>query len=249
PVLPSLPMDAALRQRLQALQAQGMVEDVRLRWKGAQPGLDNFDLTARFSGIGVTASGPQPGVVNLSGRIEGSAQSGRFEIDSPRLVIDLPMLFREPRFGFDQFHARGGWKKTARGRLLILDEMAFANADAAGTAKGQYELIAGQPGVIDLSAHLTRADGRAVYRYLPKSIGDVTVNWVKDAVVTGGSNDVQLILKGDLARFPFEHGEGAFSVDGFENSGCRDRLCAGLAACRGDTGAHAVSGQDDGGHQ
>ena len=213
PVLPSLPMDAALRQRLQALQAQGMVDEVRLRWKGAQPGLDNFDLTARFSGIGVAASGQQPGVVNLSGRIEGSAQSGRFEVDSPRLVIDLPMLFREPRFGFDQFHARGGWKKTARGRLLILDEMAFANADAAGTAKGQYELIAGQPGVIDLSAHLTRADGRAVYRYLPKSIGDVTVNWVKDAVVTGGSNDVQLILKGDLARFPFEHGEGAFSVD------------------------------------
>lgn len=213
PLLPSLPMDAALRQRLQALQAQGMVDEVRLRWKGAQPGLDNFDLTARFTGLGVATSGQQPGVVNLSGRIDGSAQAGRFEIDSPRLVIDLPMLFREPRFGFDQFHARGGWKATARGRLLKLDEMAFANADAAGTARGQYELIAGQPGVIDLSAHLTRADGRAVYRYLPKSIGDDTVDWVKAAVVTGGSNDVQLILKGDLARFPFEHGEGAFSVD------------------------------------
>jgi uncharacterized protein (TIGR02099 family) len=212
-VLPSLPMDAALRQRLQALQPQGMVDEMRLRWTGVQPGLDNFDLTARFTGLGVLASDRQPGVANLSGHIEGGARAGTFEIDSPRLVIDLPVLFREPRFGFDQFHVRGGWKKTARGRLLMLDDMAFSNADAAGTARGQYEQIAGLPGVIDLSAHLTRADGRAVYRYLPKSIGDVTVDWVKAAVLAGSSNDVRLVLKGDLAKFPFEHGEGAFSVD------------------------------------
>jgi uncharacterized protein (TIGR02099 family) len=67
--------------------------------------------------------------------------------------------------------------------------------------------------VIDFSAQLTRADGRAVYRYLPKSIGDATVNWVKAAVLAGHSDDVRLVLKGDLAHFPFEHGEGAFSVD------------------------------------
>jgi uncharacterized protein (TIGR02099 family) len=212
-VLPSLPMDAALRQRLQALQPRGIVDDMRLRWEGAQPGLDNFDLTARFTGLGMAASDQQPGVANLSGRISGGAQAGTFEIDSPKMVIDLPMLFREPRFGFDQFHVRGGWKKTTRGRLLMLDDMAFANADAAGTAKGQYELIVGQPGVIDLSAHLTRADGRAVYRYLPSMIGDVTVNWARDAVVAGRSDDVRLVLKGDLAKFPFDHGEGEFSVD------------------------------------
>ena len=212
-VLPSLPMDVALRQRLQVLQPQGVANEVRLRWKGAQPGLDNFNLTARFTGLGVAASGRQPGVTHFSGRIEGDANAGSFEIDSPKLVIDLPMLFRESRFGFDQLRARGGWNKTARGHQLMLDDMAFANADAAGTAKGRYELIAGRPGVIDFSAQLTRADGRAVYRYLPKSIGDATVNWVKAAVLAGHSDDVRLVLKGDLAHFPFEHGEGAFSVD------------------------------------
>ncbi len=66
----------------------------------------------------------------------------------------------------------------------MLDEAVFANRDAAGTAKGSYEAIADHPGVIDLSAHLTRADGTAVYRYLPKKIGDRTVNWTRDAVVS-----------------------------------------------------------------
>jgi uncharacterized protein YhdP len=76
--------------------------------------------------------------------------------------------------------------------------------------------------VIDLSAHLTRADGTAVYRYLPKKIGDRTVNWVKQAVVTGHSDNVQLDLKGDLAQFPFERGNGVFRVDAQVKAGVID---------------------------
>ena len=212
-MLPSLPMDAALRARLQALQPQGRLDDLRLRWSGAQPGIDNFGVAAHFSGLGVTAAGKQPGLANLSGRIEGDARAGVFEIDSTGLVLSLPELFHEPSFGFDTLRARGSWKKTPHGRRLALEEMRFANADMAGTAKGNYELIAGRPGIIDLTAHLNHAEGRAVYRYFPKKVGEHTVNWVKRGVVAGRSDNVQLNLKGDLARFPFEHGDGVFRVD------------------------------------
>ncbi|MCD6706414.1 MAG: TIGR02099 family protein [Thiobacillus sp.] len=212
-ILPSLPMDAALRVRLHALQPQGRLDGLRLHWRGAQPGLDNFSIATRFSGLGVTAAGSQPGLSNLSGRIEGDAAAGVFEIDSKQLSLSLPGLFREPSFGFDSVHARGSWKKTPRGRRLTLDEMAFANRDMAGSAKGRYELITGQPGVIDLSAHLSRAEGTAVYRYFPKKIGDQTVDWVRRAVVAGRSDNVRLDLKGDLSQFPFEQGNGVFRVD------------------------------------
>ncbi|HWR75674.1 MAG TPA: YhdP family protein [Thiobacillus sp.] len=212
-ILPSLPMDAALRARLHTLQPQGRFDDLRLSWSGAQPGIDNFSIAARFSRLGVMAVDKQPGLANLTGRIEGDARAGVFEIDSAQLALSLPSLFREPTFGFDSVHARGSWKKTPRGRRLTLDEMAFANPDMAGTAKGHYELIADHPGVIDLTAHLSRADGTAVYRYLPKLIGDDTVNWVRQGVVAGHSDNVQLNLKGDLAQFPFEHGNGVFRVD------------------------------------
>lgn len=212
-LLPSLPMDAALRERLHSLQPQGHFDDLRFRWSGAQPGLDNFNIAARFSGLGMMAVGNQPGLTNLSGRIEGDARAGVFEIDSKQLGLSLPSLFREPSFEFDSVHARGNWKKTPRGRRLTLVETAFANQDMAGSAKGHYELIAGHPGVIDLSAHLTRAEGTAVYRYFPRKIGDHTVNWVRQAVVAGHSDNVQLDLKGDLTQFPFASGNGVFRVD------------------------------------
>jgi uncharacterized protein (TIGR02099 family) len=221
-ILPSLPMDAALRARLHTLQAQGKFDDLRFRWSGAQPGLDNFSIAARFSGLGVMALGRQPGLANLSGRIEGDARAGVFEIDSAELGLNLPELFREPSFEFDSMHARGGWEKTQRGRRLTLGEMAFSSTDMAGTAKGHYELIADHPGIIDLTLQLSRADGTAVHRYLPKKIGDQTVDWVKAGVVAGHSSNVRLDLKGDLAQFPFEQGEGVFRVDAQVRDGVID---------------------------
>ncbi len=212
-ILPSLPIDAALRERLRTLQPQGRFDDFRLGWRGAQPGIDNFSIAAHFSGLGVTAADTQPGLDNLSGRIEGDARAGVFEIDSGQLAVKLPGLFREPSFGFDSLHARGSWKKTPRGRRLTLSEVAFANPDMAGTAKGDYELIAGHPGIIDLTAHLSRAEGTAVHRYFPKTIGDDTVDWVRESVLAGHSDNVQLSLEGDLAHFPFEQGNGVFRVD------------------------------------
>ncbi len=212
-LLPSLPMDAALRERLQALQPQGRFDDFRLQWRGAQPGLDNFSVAAHFSGLGVAPSGRQPGLANLSGRAEGDAGAGTFEIDSTRLVVSMPELFHEPAFAFDTLRAQGGWKKTPRGRRLTLQEARFANADLAGAARGHYELIAGHPGVIDLTARFERAEGTAVYRYFPKKIGEHTVDWVKRGVVAGRSDNVQLNLRGDLAHFPFEQGDGVFRVD------------------------------------
>lgn len=212
-MLPSLPMGDALRSRLQTLKPQGRLDSLRFRWRGAQPTLDNFSVTSHFTGLGVNTLDQAPGLSNLSGRIEGDARAGVFEIASRQMSMNLPALFREPLVELDEVRARGSWKKTERGRLLVLDEAAFSNRDAAGTGKGRYEWIAGQPGIIDLNVRLTRAEGTAVYRYLPSMLSDRTVDWTREAVIQGHSNDVQLILQGDLRHFPFEQGNGRFMVD------------------------------------
>src|SRR5574340_813065 len=152
-LLPSLPMEAALRTRLQALQPQGRFDLLRFGWTGTQPGLDNFSIMARFSGLGVAAIDNQPGLSNLSGHIEGDARAGAFEIDSRKMTLGLPGLFRDPSFAIDSLRAQGTWQKTPRGRRLTLDDMA------------------------------------------------------------GYSDDVKLILKGDLTHFPFDSGKGMFQVD------------------------------------
>lgn len=212
-MLPNLPMDAALRMRLQAMQPQGRVDTLRLRWTGAQPGLDNFEVAAHVSGVGIAATEGLPGFANLTGRIEGDARAGVFEIDAGRLGLSLPEWFREPAFAFDRLQARGSWKKSKRGHRLTLDALDFSNADMTAAIKGHYELIAGQPGVADLEARLSHIDGTAAHRYFPRVIGDNTFNWVKRGVVAGHTDAARMTLRGNLAKFPFEQGEGVFRFE------------------------------------
>ncbi len=212
-MLPSLPIDAALRARLAALDPRGRFDILRLAWRGNHPGPDNFEIDARFSGLGMAAEGARPGFENLRGHVEGDARGGRFTIDARRLALDMPQVFREPIVRFDEMRAAGNWKKTAHGQQLALTEAAFSNPDFAGSAQGGYEWNPGTRGKIDLTAHLTRADGMAVQRYLPKVLGEATVGWVRQGVLAGRSDDTRLVLRGDLARFPFDSGDGLFRVE------------------------------------
>lgn len=212
-ILPSVPMDSAVRARIQGLQPKGRLETLKLAWTGSQPGPDNFEIDVRFTGVGAAAVDDQPGFDNVSGQIAGNAQAGTYSIDSHPMSVDLPNLFRDPVLTLERLKAQGSWKKTARGHLLVLDSAAFANADAVGTAVGRYELRADKSGIIDLGLHLTRADGTAVYRYLPKKIGDRTVNWLKAGIKSGYSDNVRLTLRGDVTAFPFVEGEGVFALE------------------------------------
>jgi hypothetical protein len=89
----------------------------------------------------------------------------------------------------------------------------FAGADAAGSAQGSYRNSGDGPGSIDLTAVLTRADARAVWRYLPAAINVDARHWVRDALKQGTASEARLILKGDLANFPFSTAkQGQFLV-------------------------------------
>ncbi len=212
-VLPSLPLDDALRVRLAQLDPRGRIELLRLGWRGAHPTLDNFTLEARVNGLGIVAQANQPGVAHLTGHLQGDARGGRFSVDARQFALDLPRVMREPSLRFDEFKATGGWQKTPRGHRIKVDDVRFANADLAGGLRGHYDWVPGTRGAIDLEGRLTRADGRAVWRYLPWKVGQHTVDWARQAVVAAQSDNVRFTLSGDLARFPFEQGAGEFRVE------------------------------------
>src|SRR5204863_264399 len=86
------------------------------------------------------------------------------------------------------------------------------NSDIAGTLFGGFARGQGGAGVIDLTGNFFRADGRAVYRYVPLLPARV-VEYLKASIQGGHSSDVRLRLKGELAKFPFdEPGSGIFQI-------------------------------------
>ena len=120
---------------------------------------------------------------------------------------------------------------------IKLSDLSFSNGDAAGVLTGSFSSRRGaraapgkaspatrppgagsaassrsSGGVIDLSANFSRADARSVWRYIPFIPASLR-DYLRLALVSGQSRDLQLRLKGDPAHFPFDDPkQGRFEV-------------------------------------
>jgi uncharacterized protein (TIGR02099 family) len=207
-----LPLDERARARLTEFAPAGRVRELRVSWDGDAVALRGWSLKANFEGIGLAANGIVPGMDGVSGWIEGDERAGRFMLSSRDAHVDLPRVFEHSRLAFASLEAKGGWRRED-GRLTVALERAdFANDDAAGTVSGRYWPADAGLGDIDLTGELTRAEGSAVWRYIPLVAGPNAYNWVKNAILQAHAASAKLELKGPLRKFPFRNGEGKFSV-------------------------------------
>ncbi|MDR1994514.1 YhdP family protein [Azonexus sp.] len=198
-----LPLDEHSRQLLNQHRPQGQVSELRASWGIEDETLKRYALQAAFSGLGMLPGGAFPGGSGLSGRIDLSEKGGDLMLDSERSTLSLPAVFPEPDIALDTLRATARWTVAGGSIDVRLPRLEFASPDAAGEAHGNYRFSGDGPGVIDLQATLARADGRAVWRYLPLAVGADARDWVRRGITGGRASDAKLILKGNLADFPF----------------------------------------------
>lgn len=198
-----LPLDAHSRQLLGDFAPRGRISELRAGWRGDAERLQTYSLKARFDDLAVKAQGQLPGFSGLSGTLDVSEQEGTLALRSQKSSIDLPGVFSEPLTPLDTLSAQARWKIRKGVLDAELSKVEFAGPDAAGSAQGTYHYTGDGPGTVDLTAALTRADARAVWRYMPLAVNANARSWLRDALTAGTSSEARLILKGDLAHFPF----------------------------------------------
>ncbi|MFO1344954.1 MAG: YhdP family protein [Rhodocyclaceae bacterium] len=207
-----LPLDAATRKRLDDYAPAGEIADLRLSFSGDEEALQTYALRARFDNLGLRAQGYFPGFFGLSGNLEATEKGGSMTLRSQASGLDLPSVFPEPRLSFDSLGAQVRWKIDGGKVDVDLQRVEFAGSDAAGAARGSYRHTGEGPGVIDLTATLSRARGDAVWRYMPHAVNAEARGWLRQGITGGNASDARLTLKGDLAHFPFTAGGGTFLV-------------------------------------
>ncbi|OFZ85445.1 MAG: TIGR02099 family protein [Betaproteobacteria bacterium RBG_16_66_20] len=222
-----LPFPADLRKLLAELAPQGNLLDAKFDWTGELPDQASFSAKTRFAGLSMNAWRSIPGFAGLSGTVEATDKKGVVRLASQKSELDLPTVFPEPRIQLESLNGEVGWERAGAdaGIAVRLANLSFANEDFAGTAYGSYAWSGEGPGVVDLSAQLSRADGRKTAKYLPLStlMGARAREWVANAVLAGEAGDVRLRLKGDLRDFPFvDPAKGQFQVAARVSGGVLD---------------------------
>ena len=208
-----LPLDAQTRQLLSQHQPEGRIAELRTSWELANEKLARYALKASFTNLGMQPGGYFPGASGLAGTLDLNEKAGEVSLDAGKSSISLPAIFPEPTTDLDQLKARVTWKAQESGLAVKLERLQFEGVGAAGSANGTYLYTGNGPGVIDLAADIKRADARIVWRYLPHAVSVGARDWVRLGIVAGKGHDGRLVLKGDLADFPFrDPAKGKFLV-------------------------------------
>lgn len=208
-----LPFDDGLREKLADYGPRGRLHDLQLAWSGEAGTLATYRVKGRFEDLGLRAQGVAPGFSGLDGRIDGNEKGGTLKLATRGAEIELPAVFEQSTVALAALNASADWTVREGVVDVHLQQATFQNDDAAGEASGRYRSTGSALGEIDLSAKLGRANGGAVWRYMPLVVGKDVREWLHDSII-GGAATATLRLKGDLDRFPFSDGSGIFEVKG-----------------------------------
>jgi uncharacterized protein (TIGR02099 family) len=216
-----LPLDASLRERLQTFAPKGRVDSLQASWQGALSAPQAYAAKGRVSQLEIAAVADVPGVKGLDVDFDFDQQAGQARLAVVNGSVDLPGIFQEPVIPVTSLAANARWQRQGERVALQLDQVKFANADAEGEAQIKWETAdpakslsrALYPGVLDLQANLSRAEGKRVYRYLPLVIDQEARDYVRDAVLDGQASAVRFQVKGEIDQLPLiDPKKGAFRI-------------------------------------
>ena len=197
--------DGAIDWAQGSYQARGRVQDLALAGESS----GRMSLSGRFPLPG------RPGITGATVDFDLDQAGGRARITVADGSIELPDIFEEARIPLQRLAADASWRLQGERIDAQLDNLSMANADAEGTAQVKWRTSdpatspskSRFPGVIDLTAQLTRADGTRVHRYLPLTINAEARRYVREAVLAGSASPVDFRVQGDMDRLPFKSAE------------------------------------------
>jgi len=220
-IVPSLPLPASLREQLARRAPKGRVEGLVASWSGNADAPGNYSAKGRLRQFEIAAVSPAPGVQGLNVDFEFDQQGGRAKLGISNGSLDLPEVFQEGLIPVDQLSANARWQQSPDKLSFELTQVTFANADAQGEAAIKWQTgdpktsPSGSrfPGLLELQASLSRADGRRVHRYLPLVIDPLARDYVRLAVQDGRASRVRFLVKGPIADIPATGpGQGVFKI-------------------------------------
>ena len=214
PLLPWLAlaphMSPALSQWLGSGHPRGDLSQVTMQWTQAG-GLQAVDV--QFAGLAIDPVGKLPGVSGLHGHLRGDAEAVSLELPPQQATVQAPEAFRQPFVLSNLAGTLAFWSQDGAWHIGT-DTLDFAGAGYAGQALGEVVLPAqGGAPFVDLYASLDHADVVAAKLFWPtSSMSAGTIAWLDRALVTGHIDEGQVLLRGNMADWPFRHNEGRFEA-------------------------------------
>jgi uncharacterized protein (TIGR02099 family) len=210
-----LPLPEALRAMLSRVQPQGQVNQLKATWQKNEDAALHYSAKGQVRQLAMQRDAlPDSPLANLPGlqgaqlEFDLTQKSGKARLSIQKGSVTLPVGLDEPYIALEEASAQIAWQLKGDDVALQFTQGRVVNDDVAGEFNGNWktgEANARLPGVLDLTATLSRAKVAHVHRYLPNTLPAGVRAYVREAVQAGDASHVTLRLRGNLRDMPFEN--------------------------------------------
>jgi uncharacterized protein (TIGR02099 family) len=218
-----LPLSESLRALLSRVQPQGQVNQLKASWQTQDDASVSYNargqvrqLSMQRDALPDSPLAHVPGLQGAQLEFELTQKSGKARVSIHKGSVTLPMGLDEPYIALDEASAQIAWQLKDDEVAVQFTQGRVVNADVAGEFNGNWKTGEGDarlPGVLDLTATLSRAKAAQVHRYLPNTLPADVRAYVHASVQAGDASHVTLRLRGHLSDMPFENPkQGEFRI-------------------------------------
>ncbi len=208
-----LPLPEQARAMLSRVQPRGQVNQLKATWQKTDQAL-NYTAHGQVKQLSmlrdVQADSPLahlPGLQGAQLEFDLSQKGGKARISVSNGSVTLPLGLDEPHLVLHEASAQLAWQLKGEDVSLQFTQGRVLNDDVAGEFNGNWKTGSGDarlPGVLDLTASISRAKVAQIYRYLPNTLSADVRSYVRQAVRAGDVSRVSLRLRGNLQDMPFD---------------------------------------------
>lgn len=206
------PLPDKLKQTLSALQPQGTLHKFKLDWVSHGGFPDTYSLQTRFDGLGMQAYAGIPGFKQINGNINADQDGGTVSLNARNAELDFVGILRWP-LADNKLAGQVKWQNKQGKPEVRISNLTIANPHLAGSINASFVHNRIKGGLLDVAAKFTRVDGKYAKFYYPLVMGHETMSWLDDSILAGKSENVSVIVRGNLQDFPYDGNKnGLFQV-------------------------------------
>ncbi|MEM8844864.1 MAG: YhdP family protein [Pseudomonadota bacterium] len=188
------------------------LDDLKIRFDLSEDHQASFQYSAYVSNAEAWFEEGDRKITGLSAQIIGGDVGGKAKINSESLLLHLPKFY--PNFDMN-FNVQGDieWMHYLDSFSLKSNSLSISNDDLKLEARLDVQKQ-DEHFYTDSQVYITKANANRIGFYFPSAVSiDNTKEWLINSIKRGLATQGSVLLRGDLAEFPFEDNSGVFQID------------------------------------
>jgi uncharacterized protein (TIGR02099 family) len=189
-------------RQLNVLSPVGELQALALGFEGEASKPSAYKISTNFKRLGLTAHEKIPGFSNLTGTIKADEDGGVVILNTQNAMLDLKDILRWP-IPADKLTGQINWKINNDKAKITAKELFITSPHITGTVNASYDMNDIKGGYLDLVGKFGKGNAKYALFYYPIILGEDTLHWLDTSILAGRAEDVSLVVKGNLADFPY----------------------------------------------